>query len=182
MSGFGRTGEFFAHFKQNLNPDIITCAKGITSGYVQLGSVIVNQKVSKIFDNNPLMAGLTYSGHQPACTVANRCIDLYTQNNYKIIKDVNDKANLLNNYCNSIIDKYDFVNEYRNNGLMGCFELNITDNEQLENISNTLLDNNIYCLRIRSNIFTAPPLNIKNNVLEESINKIDKSFLVFNYF
>ena len=48
----------------------------------------------------------------------------------------------MNNYCNSITSNYDFINEYRSNGLLGCFDLNINDNTKLDFISNILLDNN----------------------------------------
>ena len=69
MSGWGRTGTLFAHQKHNITPDIITTAKGITSGYSQLGAVITNYEVSDIFNETPLMYGLTYSGHNLPCTI-----------------------------------------------------------------------------------------------------------------
>lgn len=181
MSGFGRTGEFFAHFKQNIKPDIITCAKAITCGYTQLGAVIINEKVSATFEENPIMCGLTYSGHPLACLVANSCMELYLENDKEIIKNVNKKAAFMEEKCKKISAKYSFVNDYRNNGFLGCFDLNLNENE-LFFLSELLLENGIYCLRIRNNIFTAPPLTISNSQLNDGIKKIDIIFQKFENY
>ncbi len=172
MSGFGRTGFFWAHQKQDIKPDIITCAKALTSGYTQLSGIILNDRVSEVFQENPVMCGLTYSGHPLACTVANRCLDLYLDNDMILLDNVNEKSILLNKLGNQIANKYDFVKEYRNNGFLGCLEFNLPE-EKLVEVSNLLLKNNIYCMRIRHNIFTSPMLGIDESLLEESMNQID---------
>ena len=181
MSGFGRTGTFFAHTKHNITPDIITCAKGITSGYIQLGAVLLNNNISRVFDNNSIMCGLTYSGHPLACNIANRCLDLYLENDMEIIKNVNVKSDIMRNYCLSLVEKHKCIKEYRNNGLLGCFDLNITDEITLNIIDNMLLENGIYCMRIRNNLFTAPPLNIDNNIVKDGIDKIDNIMRLTDY-
>ena len=60
MSGWGRTGKWFAVDNWDVIPDIITTAKGITSGYAPLGAVIVSEKIAKFFDDKYLYAGLHY--------------------------------------------------------------------------------------------------------------------------
>ena len=177
MSGFGRTGDFFAHFKQNMKPDIITCAKAITCGYIPLGAVIINEKVSSVFDENPVMCGLTYSGHPLACLVANKCMDLYLDNDKQVIINVNHKATIMRTKCLELTDKYSFINSYRNNGLLGCFDMNL-DETELGVVSDLLLENGVYCLRIRNNIFTAPPLTINDSNLCEGIDQIDYIFQI----
>ena len=172
MSGFGRTGTFWAHQKQEINPDIITCAKALTSGYTQLSGVILNEEVSRVFQDNPVMCGLTYSGHPLACTVANRCLDLYLDNNRILLDNVMEKSILLNKLGQDIAKKYDFVKEYRNNGFLGCLEFDLPD-DKLAEVSTLLLENNIYCMRIRHNIFTSPMLGINDLLLEESMHQID---------
>ena len=181
MSGFGRTGDFFAHSKHNITPDIITCAKGITSGYIQLGAVLLSKKVSDIFNYNSVMCGLTYSGHPLACTIANKCLDLYLENDMELINNVNPKSIIMLNNCLPLVEKYDCIKEYRNNGLLGCFELNIHDETLLNTLDEQLLNNGIYCMRIRNNLFTAPPLNIDNNVITHGIDKIDKTLQMIEY-
>ncbi len=77
MSGWGRTGKWFAVDNWGVVPDIITTAKGITSGYVPLGAVIVSEPIAKFFDDKYLYAGLTYNGHALACAAALATIEVY---------------------------------------------------------------------------------------------------------
>jgi taurine--2-oxoglutarate transaminase len=178
MSGFGRTGEMFSHFKQDIKPDIITCAKALTSGYSQLGAVLINSKVSDLFETHPVMCGLTYFGHPLSCTVANSCLDLYLENDSEIIKNVDSKGLLLNKLCSQVAIKYNFIKDYRNNGLLGCFELDLTE-KGLQLLDTELLNSGIYCMRIKNNIFTSPPLIIDDILIKETIKKIDFSMGLF---
>ena len=79
MSGWGRTGKWFAVDNWNVTPDIITTAKGITSGYVPLGAVIVSDKIAEFFEDKYLYAGLTYNGHALACAAALATIEVYKE-------------------------------------------------------------------------------------------------------
>ncbi|GAB2693580.1 aminotransferase class III-fold pyridoxal phosphate-dependent enzyme [Nocardia thraciensis] len=67
MSGFGRTGRWFAFEGHDVVPDLITFAKGVNSGYVPVGGVIVSDAVARTFDDQVFPGGLTYSGHPLAC-------------------------------------------------------------------------------------------------------------------
>jgi taurine--2-oxoglutarate transaminase len=77
LTGFGRTGKAFGHQHWNVTPDIITCAKGLTSGYQPLGAVIVHERVARHFDDNILACGLTYYAHPTACAAAVETLQLY---------------------------------------------------------------------------------------------------------
>lgn len=70
MAGFGRCGEWFAVDRWDVRPDLITFAKGVNSGYVPLGGVIVSDTISDTFTKRPYPGGLTYSGHPLACAAA----------------------------------------------------------------------------------------------------------------
>jgi len=70
MVGFGRVGEWFAVDRWGVRPDLITFAKGVNSGYVPLGGVILSEEVAATFDQRPYPGGLTYSGHPLACATA----------------------------------------------------------------------------------------------------------------
>jgi len=76
MSGFGRTGKWFAYQHSSVVPDLITFAKGVTSGYIQLGGVVISEPVSKTFDEKVFAGGLTYMGHPLACATAVATIDV----------------------------------------------------------------------------------------------------------
>ncbi len=71
IGGFGRTGEWFAHQYFGFEPDLITLAKGLTSGYIPMGAVGLHDRVAKaIIENGDFNHGLTYSGHPVAAAVA----------------------------------------------------------------------------------------------------------------
>jgi taurine--2-oxoglutarate transaminase len=70
MAGFGRCGEWFAVDRWGITPDLITFAKGVNSGYVPLGGVILSQSIADTFADRPYPGGLTYSGHPLACASA----------------------------------------------------------------------------------------------------------------
>jgi taurine--2-oxoglutarate transaminase len=74
MSGWGRTGRWFAVDNWGVVPDMITTAKGITSGYVPLGAVIVSEEIANFFEDKYLYAGLTYNGHTLACAAAGTAV------------------------------------------------------------------------------------------------------------
>ena len=80
ITGFGRTGEWFATGRYNLSPDLITVAKGITSGYIPLGGVIASARVAEPFwaagTTNVFRHGYTYSGHATACAVGLANLDV----------------------------------------------------------------------------------------------------------
>ncbi|RAD03868.1 aspartate aminotransferase family protein, partial [Burkholderia multivorans] len=75
MAGFGRTGKWFAFEHFDIVPDIITFAKGVNSGYVPLGGVIMSNDIYDSFAEVAYPGGLTYSGHPLACAAAVATID-----------------------------------------------------------------------------------------------------------
>jgi taurine--2-oxoglutarate transaminase len=77
LTGFGRTGKPFGHQHWNVTPDLITCAKGLTSGYQPLGAVIVHERVARHFDDHVLACGLTYYAHPTACAAGVETLQLY---------------------------------------------------------------------------------------------------------
>lgn len=175
MSGWCRTGSIFAYQHSNIEPDIITTAKGITSGYAPLGAVVLSKKVSSIFDEIPFMYGLTYSGHQLSCNIAATCMHIYEQDDFKILRNVNSLSVILEKECYKITDKTSFIKDFRLNGLLGCFELDLSE-EQISKLMSDLLDNGVYCLRIRENLFVSPPLTIYEQNMLSAIDIIDYTF------
>ena len=70
MCGFGRTGSWFAFDQHDVVPDLIAFAKGVNSGYVPLGGVVISADIAATFDQRVYPGGLTYSGHPLACAAA----------------------------------------------------------------------------------------------------------------
>ncbi len=81
MAGFGRCGEWFAIDRWKVVPDLITFAKGVNSGYVPLGGVIMSDAIAASFASRAYPGGLTYSGHPLACAAAVACIGIYREEN-----------------------------------------------------------------------------------------------------
>ena len=79
MAGFGRCGEWFAANKWNVTPDLICFAKGVNSGYLPLGGVIISQKIADTFKDRAFPGGLTYSGHPLACAAAVASINIFKE-------------------------------------------------------------------------------------------------------
>jgi taurine---2-oxoglutarate transaminase len=70
MCGFGRSGSWFAYLDHDVKPDLVTFAKGVNSGYVPLGGVVINEEIAAAFNDRVYPGGLTYSGHPLACAAA----------------------------------------------------------------------------------------------------------------
>jgi taurine---2-oxoglutarate transaminase len=175
MSGWGRTGSLFGYTKSGISPDIITTSKAFTSGYIPMGGVIVSKKVAEIFNNKLFAHGLTYFAHPLACNIANKCLDLYLEDDQKIIKQTKRKGNLLSVLGKKIEEDVDIVKEYRNNGLLGCFELNTNDSTLLSKISTNLFNNGVYCFKRENRLFTAPPLIVTDDEIHDTMEIISRT-------
>lgn len=172
MSGWYRTGTLFAYQQDNFTPDIITTAKGITSGYTQLGAVIVSKKISDMYNKKPLLTGLTYFAHPLSCKIANKCFDLYINDSNNFAIEVPNKSKQIKLY-ESQLSKLTVVKDFRIHGLLGCIELTITDENTLKTLDNLLLYTyNVYCYRRNNFLFIAPPLTINYSEIDECMDLI----------
>lgn len=79
MAGFGRCGEWFAVDRWGVEPDLITFAKGVNSGYVPLGGVLICDTIAGTFEQRVYPGGLTYSGHPLACASAVASIEIFKE-------------------------------------------------------------------------------------------------------
>lgn len=121
MAGFGRTGKMFAFENFDIKPDIVSFAKGVTCGYVQLGGVAVSSKIAEYFDDNTLMCGLTYSGHPLACAAGVACLNYYKD--AEILKNVNASGKVLGECLEELKKKHECVGDVRYIGLFSAIEL-----------------------------------------------------------
>jgi taurine--2-oxoglutarate transaminase len=79
MSGFARCGEWFAVDRWGVSPDLICFAKGVNSGYLPLGGVVISRRIADEFRDRPFPGGLTYSGHVLACASAVASIQIFKE-------------------------------------------------------------------------------------------------------
>jgi len=121
MSGFGRTGKWLATQHYGIRPDIVTCAKGLTSGYLPLGAVIVSDAIAQHFETNMLWGGLTYSGHPVCCAAAVANLRIYEEE--KIFANVERQGRYLGSRLEAMKEKYRCVGDVRCKGLFSVLEL-----------------------------------------------------------
>ncbi len=129
MAGFGRTGKMFAFENFDVKPDIVSFAKGVTCGYVQLGGVVVSRKIAEYFDDHLLSCGLTYSGHPLACAAGVACLNFYKKAD--ILANVQRSGAELGKCLEAIKAKHKSVGDVRYIGLFSAVEL-VKDRETKE--------------------------------------------------
>jgi taurine--2-oxoglutarate transaminase len=122
MAGFGRTGEWFAYQGHGVTPDLVTFAKGVNSGYVPLGGVVLNEAISATFNDRVYPGGLTYSGHPLACASAVATIEAFE--NESIVenaKRIGDEV--LRPGLNALAEKHKVIGDVRGLGVFFALEL-----------------------------------------------------------
>ncbi|MDQ0276074.1 taurine--2-oxoglutarate transaminase [Arthrobacter silviterrae] len=130
MAGFGRTGEWFAVDGFNVIPDLISFAKGVNSGYVPLGGVIMSDAIAAIFDEVAYPGGLTYSGHPLACAPGVATFKVFERDG--ILAHVRDLGSrVVRPILDSWVEKHPSVGEVRGRGLFWAVEL-VTNRETRE--------------------------------------------------
>lgn len=123
ICGFGRTGEMFGVNNWNVVPDMLTFAKGITSGYIPLGGVVMKEKIRDQFiaTDDVLFHGFTYSGHPTSCAVALKNLEILEREN--VIDNVRKMEEVFRVELKKLEEKHAFVTKSRVIGLLGAFEL-----------------------------------------------------------
>ena len=123
ISGFGRLGRWFGCERYGFTPDLMTCAKGITSGYVPLGAVVVSGAVRAPFWEEgapPFLQGGTYSGHPGACVAGLANLDILERE--ALVDRVAELEPVLRELLEPLRD-LDGVADVRSAGLAGAVEL-----------------------------------------------------------
>jgi taurine--2-oxoglutarate transaminase len=191
MSGFGRTGKWFGFQHHDIIPDMIAMAKGLTSGYLPFGCIMVSDKIASKFDETELPIGLTYSAHPVCCAAALENLKIY-EGDHLI-----DKAAVMGNYLDARIEtlqqKHPSIGDWRNTGLLGCLELvksrktkepmapfNAKPNEMavMKKIAAKIKELGM-CTFVRwGYVFIAPPLTINKEQIDEGLAIISEALKI----
>jgi taurine--2-oxoglutarate transaminase len=184
MSGFGRTGRWFAVEHWNVVPDILTMAKGLTSAYVQLGAVGMRRGIADLFQDKVFYGGLTYNSHPLACAAALATIQVYEEDRLL------EKAVVLGGVMNALLAdlqrRHPSVGEVRSLGLFGIVEL-IRDrrtkqpmapfngtSEEMAALGKFFRDEGLYTLVRWNAFYTNPPLCITEEQRREGFAIVDR--------
>ena len=185
MAGWGRTGKMFAFENFDVKPDIVSFAKGVTCGYVQLGGVVVSKEIAEFFDDHLLSCGLTYSGHPLACAAGVACVNYYKDAD--ILTNVNKSGAVLGEILEDLKAKHKSVGDVRYIGLFSAIEL-VKDKATKEplveygkdpegimgKIIGMLKAKKFMCYSHENMILISPPLIITPEQVKEEMVKVDE--------
>jgi taurine--2-oxoglutarate transaminase len=184
MSGFGRTGKWFAVEHYNVVPDLLTMAKGLTSAYVALGAVGMRRSLADHFQQKVFYGGLTYNSHPLGCAAALATIQVYEEDN--LIQRAADMGQVMRRRLDELTARHPCVGEARNIGLFGIVELvrsretreplapfNGTSPE-MQMLGRFFREQGLYTFVRWNTFFTNPPLCITEAELGEAFGIIDE--------
>ena len=191
MSGFGRTGKWFGMDNYGVVPDMIATAKGITSGYLPLGALVVSDKIAKHFDDHVLWLGLTYSAHAVCCAAGVEVLQIYQDEN--LIENTVAMGAYLELRMKDLIAKHPSIGDFRNTGLLGVIELvkdrvtkepmapyNAKPEEMhvMNKVAAKLKELGMYTFVRWNYIFIAPPLCVNKAQIDEGLDIISQALVI----
>ena len=191
MSGFGRTGKWFGFENHGVIPDMVCMAKGITSGYLPFGCLMVSDTIAAKYDNEPLMIGLTYSAHATACAAALEVINIYETDH--LIENTVKMGAYVNKRVEDLKTIHPSLGDFRNTGLLGCIEVvrnrktkepmapfNAPASEMkvMNQVAATLKELGMYTFVRWNYIFIAPPLTVTEDQIDEGIGMISEALKI----
>jgi taurine---2-oxoglutarate transaminase len=185
MSGFGRTGEWFAVNHWNVVPDLMTMAKGLTSAYVPLGAVGMRRAIADRFSDKVFYGGLTYNSHPLGCAAALATLSVYEDED--LIANARRLGQVMRELLTQLESKHTIVGDTRSIGLFGIVEL-VTNrktkeplapfngtSEPMQQLARFFRDAGLYTFVRWNTFFTNPPLSITEDELRQGFRIIDRA-------
>jgi taurine---2-oxoglutarate transaminase len=187
MAGFGRSGRWFACEHWDVVPDILTVAKGINSGYVPLGAMVVREPIADWLRDKYFAGGLTYSGHPLACAAAVASIEAFRDEG--IVENSAAMGELLGEGLRRLAERHPSIGEVRGKGLFWGVEL-VRDRQTKEmlvpfnatgeaavpigRIMKAGLERGLYLMTHWNVVMICPPLTITREELDEGLGILDE--------
>ncbi len=192
MSGWGRTGEWFAVDNWGVKPDILTTAKGITGAYLPLSLMATNKEIAKFFEDNYFAHGHTYEAHPVPLAAAYAAIREYKEKN--LIKKSKELGRVLRKRLDEIKENHPSVGDVRSIGLFGAVELvknrktklpfnDYTDKLKgnplmTDKVAKNAMEKGVYLNTWVTHFIIAPPLIISEEELNRGMDVVDESLEV----
>jgi taurine--2-oxoglutarate transaminase len=185
MSGFGRTGKWFAVEHWDVTPDIITMAKGLTSAYAPLGAVAMKPEIAASFDERVFESGLTYTSHPVSLAAAVANIEVIRED--KLIEHAASMGPVLKHMLADLGESHPSVGDARNIGLFGVLEL-VRDRRtkepmapwngsspEMSALKKYCLEHGLFLYAHWHTVLVIPPLIITAAQLQEGMDVLDKA-------
>jgi taurine--2-oxoglutarate transaminase len=185
MSGFGRTGKWFAVDHWEVIPDLMTMAKGLTSGYAPLGAVAMKAEIAAAFNQREYVGGLTYNGHPISLAAAAAVIEVMREDH--LVERSAESGKIMAELMDELVQRHPSVGEVRSIGLFGAIEL-VRDREtkepmapyngvssEMTSLRQFLLDHGVYCYTHWHTLLILPPLIVTQEQLQQGFEVIDRA-------
>ena len=184
MSGFGRTGEWFAVDHWKVVPDLISMAKGLTSSYLPLGAVGMRHHIAQYFQDKVFYGGLTYNSHPMGCAAALATIRVYEEDH--LIENARKMGSVMKQLLLDLESRHPSVGAVRSIGLFGIVELVRNrrtrepmapfngSSEEMTALGRFFREQGLYTFVRWNTFFTNPPLCISEKELREGFAIIDR--------
>jgi taurine---2-oxoglutarate transaminase len=185
MSGFGRTGKWFAVDHWNVTPDIMTMAKGLTSAYAPLGAVAMKPAIAAAFDEHVYEGGLTFNGHPISLAAA--CAVIKVMQEDRMVEQAAETGKVLADMLAELVQRHPSVGDVRSIGLFGIIEL-VKDRASKEPMApyngsskemmafkKYMLDHGVYLYTHWHTALIIPPLIITPEQLMEGFSVMDRA-------
>ena len=183
MTGFGRTGRWFAVEHWGVVPDLLTMAKGLTSSYIPFGAVAMRQHIADAFRERAYVGGLTYNSHPMGCAAALAVIEVMEQDG--LVERSARMGEVMRGHHERLMARHPSVGGHRNLGLFGVLDL-VRDrrtheplapfngtSEEMQAIHRHFREHGLYAFLRYNMIHTNPPLTISEEELAEGFDIID---------
>jgi len=185
-AGFGRTGRWFSIEHWNVIPDLMVLGKGINSGAVPLGAVLVSRRLSEFFEDRMLWSGLTNFGHAIACAAGIGAMTAYAEEG--LIDNARSMGQVLKDELERFATRYEAVADVRSIGLLACLELvknretreplvawgETTSSAVMDEFANFCKEQGVYVRTRWGLVFVAPPLCITKDELNMGLAVVDE--------
>jgi taurine--2-oxoglutarate transaminase len=189
MCGFGRTGAWFAYQQHDVTPDLVVFAKGVNSGYVPLGGVVISQAVSDTFSDRVYPGGLTYSGHPLACASAVATIEaMQSEGVVENARRIGDEV--LRPGLEALAQRHPIIGDVRGLGVFFALEL-VVDRDTKEPLapygaSSPAMNDIVAASRNESlliftnfnRIHVVPPCTINDDEMRDGLARLDRALSV----
>jgi len=184
ITGFGRVGEWFASDFYGIEPDLITFAKGVSSGYLPLGGTLVSDRIADLIiaEGGEFAHGFTYSGHPVACAVAVANIRILRDEG--IVDRVREETAPYFAERWAVLAEHPIVGEARSIGLMAALEI-VADKEKRERFDETLkvgtvcreacIEAGLVMRAVGDTMIVSPPLIISRSQVDELVEKASQA-------
>jgi taurine--2-oxoglutarate transaminase len=185
MSGFGRTGKWFAVQHWDVVPDMITMAKGLTSAYAPLGAVAMRTEIAEFFNDRVYQGGLTYNSHPLSLAAAIATIRVMRED--RLVERAHAMGPVLRRMLSDLGEQHPSVGEARSIGLFGVLELvrNRRTREpmapfngsspEMAALGKYCLDHGLYLYNHWHTVLVIPPLIITEEQLREGMQVLDQA-------